>query len=368
MMNDILRDFLHKVVIVYLADVCIYSRTLEEHMEYLRLVLQRFKEMGLKLRLKKCFFGRHDMGYLGHTVSVGKISVYTKKVEAVADLQVPTTQKEVRNLAQICNFYARFIHHFSEFTAPLTDLLRKSPPQRVTLTPASLEAFETLKLRLISAPCMILPEVCLGAMFTVATHASTVRIATVMLQDQGGGLQPVSYWARKLNPAERGNTYSAYDLEALAVCEAVKHWRCYLEGCSQFFVVTYHDTLRHLLRQPNNWLNKGQARCVRDLQPFVGSMTLAYRKGALNKADPLSRRPDFVPHATVPFLGDGEVPSDRELRRKSQLLIEDAHLNFMTVNALQLSPKFAYLICEGYSQDSFYGDEGEWTKASRIEA
>jgi hypothetical protein len=34
----------------------------------------------------------------------------------------------------------------------------------------------------------------------------------------------MSYSARKLNPNERGNTYSAYDLEVLAVCEAVKHY------------------------------------------------------------------------------------------------------------------------------------------------
>jgi hypothetical protein len=134
-----------------------------------------------------------------------------------------------------------------------------------------------------------------------------------MLQDQGGSLQPVSYWARKLNPTERGNTYSAYDLEALVVCEAVKHWRCYLKGCLKFLVVIDHDTLRHLLRQANNKLNKRQARYLRDLQPFMGSMTLAYRKGALNEANPLSRRPDFVPLATVPLFWDGEVPSDREL-------------------------------------------------------
>jgi hypothetical protein len=56
---------------------------------------------------------------------------------------------------------------------------------------------------------------------------------------------------------------------------------------------------------------------MRDLQPFVGSMTLAYCKGAMNEADPLSRRPDFVLQATVPLLWDGEVPSYRELRRKS---------------------------------------------------
>jgi hypothetical protein len=50
-------------------------------------------------------------------------------------------------------------------------------------------------------------------------------------------------------------------------------------------------------------MNKQQARHVRDLQPFVGTMTIAYRKGALNEASPLSRRPDFVPIPQIPYLG-----------------------------------------------------------------
>jgi hypothetical protein len=49
-------------------------------------------------------------------------------------------------------------------------------------------------------------------------------------------------------------------------------------------------------------------------------------------------------------------------------LFEDAQLDLLTVNAFHLSPEFGDLIREGYSQDSFYGDEGEWTKDSRIEA
>jgi hypothetical protein len=59
--------------------------------------------------------------------------------------------------------------------------------------------------------------------------------------------------------------------------------------------------------QPNKMLNKRQARCLRNLQPFVGSMTLAYRKEALDEVDPLSRRPDFVSHAAFPLFWDGEV-------------------------------------------------------------
>jgi hypothetical protein len=81
MMNDILRDFLHKfATTVYLDDVCIYSRALEEHM---RLVLQRFKEEGLSyvLRCASSAFKRWNI--LATLVSIGKILVSTKKVEAV---------------------------------------------------------------------------------------------------------------------------------------------------------------------------------------------------------------------------------------------------------------------------------------------
>jgi hypothetical protein len=98
MMNDILRNSLHKFVTVDLDDVCIYNRTMEEHLKHLRLVLQRFKEEGLKFRLKECFFGLQEMEYHGYNVSACKVSVSAKKVEAVADLPMPTTQKEVRSL------------------------------------------------------------------------------------------------------------------------------------------------------------------------------------------------------------------------------------------------------------------------------
>jgi hypothetical protein len=151
-------------------------------LEHLGLVLQRFKEEGLKLRLKKCFFGLHEMEYLGYTVYGRKISVSTKKIKAVANQ--PTTQKEARTFVQLCNFYTGFIHHLRDLTARLTHSLRKSLPHKVTLTPACLEAFQTLKLRLISAPCMILPEVTSDATFTVATNASTMGVAAFMLQDQ----------------------------------------------------------------------------------------------------------------------------------------------------------------------------------------
>jgi hypothetical protein len=89
----------------------------------------------------------------------------------------------------------------------------------------------TLKLRLSFRECLVLLEASSYATFSVATFASIVGITTVLLLDQGKGLQAVSLWARKLNNAVRGNSYAACDLEALAVYEAVKYWLCNLEAC-----------------------------------------------------------------------------------------------------------------------------------------
>jgi hypothetical protein len=71
-MNDILRDLLHKFVSVYLDNVYVFRRTQEEHLKHPRLVLQRFKEEGLKLRRNKCFLGPQEMEYMGYIVFLEK--------------------------------------------------------------------------------------------------------------------------------------------------------------------------------------------------------------------------------------------------------------------------------------------------------
>jgi hypothetical protein len=88
----------------------------------------------------------------------------------------PTTEKEVCIFVQFCNLYAKFVHHFSDLTAPFTGLLQNPHPHKVTRTLSFEEAFETLMLRPISEPCVILPEVSFDAMLTVGTSASTMGL------------------------------------------------------------------------------------------------------------------------------------------------------------------------------------------------
>jgi hypothetical protein len=80
------------------------------------------------LRHKKRRFGLQKMEYLGCIVPDGTILISTKKVETVGDCPLPTTQKEIRCFVQFCNLHAKFIHHSSDVTAPLSDLLQKSQP------------------------------------------------------------------------------------------------------------------------------------------------------------------------------------------------------------------------------------------------
>ena len=61
-------DSKRQFVSVYLDDVLIFSKTIEEHLRHLRLVLSRLREVGLKLNPKKCHFMCDQVTYLGHTI------------------------------------------------------------------------------------------------------------------------------------------------------------------------------------------------------------------------------------------------------------------------------------------------------------
>ena len=127
-MNHVLAPLLHNFVIVYLDDICIYSKTHEEHFVHLRTVFELLKVNSLKLRLKKCTFAQTETKYLGFIVGHGTFRTDPDKVKAVLDW--PSTQ-ELKSFAQFCAYYMRFIHHFSDCSTPLTDMLKQDMPMKL---------------------------------------------------------------------------------------------------------------------------------------------------------------------------------------------------------------------------------------------
>ena len=125
LMNKVFKDYLGKFIVVFINDILIYSRSKEEHTQYLRITLQVLKEKQLYTKLKKCEFWLEKVTFLGHVVSKDGISVDPSKVEAISQWSRPTNAKEVRSFLGLARYYRRFMESFSKIVMPLTQLTKK---------------------------------------------------------------------------------------------------------------------------------------------------------------------------------------------------------------------------------------------------
>src|SRR4051812_17064703 len=118
LMNKIFMDFLDKFVVVFINDILIYSKSEEEHELHLRTILGTLREHKLYAKFSKCEFWLHEVGFLGHIVSVGGIAVDCAKVKDVKDWQAPTTQTQVRAFLRLAGYYRKFVEGFSSTPDP----------------------------------------------------------------------------------------------------------------------------------------------------------------------------------------------------------------------------------------------------------
>ena len=113
LMERVLAGLQWEICLVYIDDVIIFSRTVDQHLTQLRTVFQRLMMAGLKLKPKKCNLFRKQVQYLGHVVGDKGIQTDPEKIEVIKDWPTPQTLKEVRSLwdfvpiteglCQICN-------------------------------------------------------------------------------------------------------------------------------------------------------------------------------------------------------------------------------------------------------------------------
>ena len=156
LMDDVFHDYLDTFMIVYLDDIVVYSKTIDEHLQQLELVFKRLRQHKLYAKLEKCKFMQREIKFLGHIISANGIKVNPAKVKAITDWPTPHTVKHVRSFLGISGYYRRFINNYSKVAAPLTELLKDE--QRFQWGKEQQVAFDQLKHATTTAPILILPN------------------------------------------------------------------------------------------------------------------------------------------------------------------------------------------------------------------
>ena len=302
---------------VYLDDVIVFSKTVEDHARHLDAILTQFKQHNLFCQLPKCVWAKQEIKYLGHIVSGQGIKPDPAKIAVLDSWEPPLTQvkqledasissaecgilrkeitHEVRRYLGFMNYFHRFIPRFSELAMPLYEQTKDPPPAWDT---ECTQAWAALKSALRKYSMVYHPQ--FSEPFHVYADASIRAIGGALMQmdNQSAAMVPVAFCARKLSSAEIN--YFTTEQEMLAMVFCFQQWRCYLEG-SRVILHTDHEPLTWLATQPSP--NRRQARWLEFLSRF--DYEVVYVKGDQNiVADALSRR------LTLPDAEAGSLPCE----------------------------------------------------------
>ena len=95
-MDDVLRPPLDDFFIVYLDDLLIFNKSIDEHVMHVNKVLDVLRKEKLFLKMSKCEFGKTYLVYLGHIVGGDELKINPSKVEVILKWPKPNTVTEVR--------------------------------------------------------------------------------------------------------------------------------------------------------------------------------------------------------------------------------------------------------------------------------
>lgn len=230
----VLRDLIQDgTIIVYMDDIVIPAKDEMEGLEKFRVVLSRAAASGLQIKWSKCQILQREVNFLGYVVCNGSIKPAEEKIRAVKNFPIPTDRKAVQRFLGLTSYFRKFIENYAVIAKPLSDLLRKDAP--FVIDDEVLVSCQQLREALISAPVLKLYDP--DAITELHADASKIGYGAVLLQKSSDDLQlhPVQYMSRRKKDYEE--RYHSYELEVLAIIEALKKWRVYLLGIP-FKIVT----------------------------------------------------------------------------------------------------------------------------------
>lgn len=213
-MAKILGDYLGVCFQIFIDDICVYSQTLESHIQHLKLLFDIFEQFNLKLKWSKCDFAKSSVEFLGHVVDSEGIRPTKRNVQKLLDMPPPVDVSGVKSFLATANFYRRAIKNAARIALPLTGLLKKGAKFVWGIEQET--AFNNLKNALADTPLVSYPDPQQTQILT--TDGSTAGLGVILSQSPDGsteGETVIGYASRTLRGAE--TRYSASHVEAFTV-------------------------------------------------------------------------------------------------------------------------------------------------------
>ena len=246
-MEHCLGDYRDIFAVPYLDDLLIFSKTFEEHLNHIKLVLQRLKKHGIKIKPSKCNFLKREVSYLGRLISAERYTVDPRSTEALTTKirKRPTNISELRSLLGLLGYFQRSIPNFSQTVKPLYQLLKdkelkQGSKQKIEWKDDHQLILDKLLTYLTEPPILAYPDFDLP--FILHTDASGPGLGCGLFQTQDGSIRVIGYGSRTLTGSEE--KYHSSQLEFLALKWAIcDHFKDYLFYSPHFEVYTDFNPL-----------------------------------------------------------------------------------------------------------------------------
>jgi hypothetical protein len=274
-------------ILIYMDDILITTpNDLPRHRQIVREVLEVMRKESFFLKAAKCEFEKRRVEYLGLILDRNIIKPDPVKVNGLKQWpRMLKTVTEVHSTLGLLNYHRAFVPGFSHIVKPLTQLLKKNV--KFMWTENCTKALDRI-INILTTELVLThpnPE----KPFELEVDASDYATGAILFQrDERGKPKPLGFHSKTLSKEEMN--YNIYDKELTAMDHGLDVWRHLILG-QDTTVHTDHTNLTYY-QKPQKLTPRAKRAVARIMQYCI---RIKHKPGVLNKADTLSRRPDY-PH------------------------------------------------------------------------
>ena len=286
MMTQLFSHVPFECLIFFIDDILLSSKTFEDHLKRLEYIFNKLSWANLKISPGKTNLFRKEITFVGVTLGKNGISICEDRVIAVKNLKSPENLKSLQQVIGIFNYNRAFIKNFSILINPMYKLLRKGV--KFEWTTECQNSFDSLIEAIINSPVLAIPDTRdVLSSYQVHVDASKLGFGATLSQLIDGERKTIAYFSKAV-PSHQSH-FGATKLEFLALYNALKHWRLYLEGAKKVVIKTDCSSLLrldHIFARDNAYFQRRLA----ELSGF--NLEIHHIEGKRNiQSDFLSRYP-----------------------------------------------------------------------------